>query len=457
MSIDLSYDPVAPTAPVEPSRGRALAGTTAATIVIVACGLISGMLTARGRGQLAAIVVWASMLVYAGTLGLPEAVGYFAASNPAGRNRVWITGQAMAVALGLLITVTGWWVVPIAFSSHDTVLAQSIRWYLLFFSIPALGSLCACAWLQSQGAMHAFNISRSAIHIVNTGGIVILFLAGSHSVARFAAVLLIGNAATWILAVALGPSAAAFAAQPSMQLARRILHYGVRVQFGAWSSVANVRLDQLLLAVFAPTASLGVYVVAVSYAGVLQTVPSSAALVMLPDIVRASRLGGADASVEQWYRRVLWTTLVCASVIALSSVWAVPALFGGAFASAVPLMVLLVPAVVILGMNQILSTAFRGIGRPEVGSASEIIGLAVTVPALAILLPRYGIYGAAAASLLAYGATHAYLVRKAAGAFGVGLKSLCVLRREDLVALRELSGQGRQWLTRSAAEATHAE
>jgi O-antigen/teichoic acid export membrane protein len=423
------------------SAGAAIAGTAAATAAILLSGVVTGLIAARslgaaGRGELAAMTVWASTFLYAGTLGLPEAVTYFSAAEPSSRERVWTTAQVAAGVLGLLVTLLGWWVIPLLFSADDAALAESIRWFLLFYAIPCLCSLCACAWLQGTGRLRAFNVSRLTIHVVNAGGMVILLLLGDQLVLHFAAVLLIGNTATCLLAVGLGPVARVGAAPPSIGLAKRLLHYGMRVQVGNWSNAASVRLDQLLLSLFAAAASLGLYVVAVTYASVLLTIPGSAALVLLPHIVRQQREGTARACLERWYRRLLWATVLGGTLIALSGAVLIPALFGRAFQAAVPLVALLVPATVMLGMNQVLAAAFRGIGRPEISSTSEVIGVAVTVVGLAALLPGYGIYGAAAASLLAYGSSHVYLTRRALVVFGTDMKSLCVPTRGDLGALR---------------------
>ena len=423
------------------SQGSAVLGTTAATVVIMACNVVTGLIAARslgptGRGELTTITVWAVTLLYAGTLGLPEAVAYFAAAERKSRDLVWATGQAAALALGLVVTLIGWWLIPVILANHSVELVDSVRWYLVWFAIPCFGSLCACAWLQGVGSLAAFNLSRASVHAVHAAGMIVLLLAGIESVRPFAAVLLIGNAATWFIAAGFGPLKRALAAPPSPDLAKRMLHYGARVQFGNWASAANVRLDQLLLSLFAPAASLGLYVVAVSYAGVLLMIPVSASMVMLPEVVRQHQAGVARACLERWCRGVLWATCVGGAVIAPLGVVAVPALFGSAFQGAVPLAILLVPATVLLGMNQVLSTAFRGIGRPEIGSTSEVVGVAVTIAALAALLPRYGVYGAAIASFLAYGTSHLYLARKAVIVFESDLKSLYIPTRDDLTALR---------------------
>src|SRR5687767_11885837 len=138
---------------VDSPSGGAIVTTAAATAVILGFGIVSGLIAARslgptGRGELATITVWASVLLYAGTLGLPEAVAYFSAARGSERERVWTTGQLAALVLGLVITVAGWWLIPVIFWGRNAALVQAIQWYLLLFAVPGCASLCASAWLQ---------------------------------------------------------------------------------------------------------------------------------------------------------------------------------------------------------------------------------------------------------------------------------------------------------------------
>ena len=172
-----------------------------------------------------------------------------------------------------------------------------------------MGSLCAGAWLEGVGAIRSFNISRATVPAVHAAGSIVLFAAGSRSVRLFATAMLIGVAASWIVAGVQGPFRAALCARPSWSLAGRMAHYGSRMQFGSWANAANVRFDQLLLSILAPAAALGIYVVGVSYAGLLVPIPFSATFVMLPHVVDRHRAGLVRECVEQWYRRLWWTTL----------------------------------------------------------------------------------------------------------------------------------------------------
>lgn len=425
------------------SSYSAIVSTATASAVIMACGVVTGLIAARslgpdGRGQLAAITVWTMTFLYAGDFGLPSAVGYVAASEQRDRDRVWTTSQALAMLAGLFVTLVGWWIIPFVFTGDRETLVPVARWYLALSVVPSLGASLAHTWLQGIGRMRAFNLSRPTAQLVSAAGMVILLIAGVDSVAHFAAVLLVGNAAGWLVATSLGPRRRALAAPPSVPLARRMLGYGVQAQWGNWAIVANERLDQLLLSIFTSAASLGLYVVAFNYAMLLHAITNTAAMAMWPGMVAAHQAGVARAYIILWYRRVLWATLAAAVVVAASSVVVIPVLIGRAFSSAVPLAMLLVPAAILLGLNEILSGAHQGSGRPEVVSASHVIGLIVTIAALAALLPRYGAYGAAVASLLSYGTTHVFLLRRTVVTFGIPARSLVIPTHEDWDALRAM-------------------
>jgi len=73
-----------------------------------------------------------------------------------------------------------------------------------------------------------------------------------------------------------------------------------------------------------------------------------------------------------------------------------------AFGPALPPLLVLLPAVVALSGTFVVSGYLSGIGKPGIVSTASLISLAVNVAANVILIPSYGIVGAAAASLVSY-------------------------------------------------------
>jgi enterobacterial common antigen flippase len=394
-----------------------LSGTAVTTAVIILAGVVTGSLSARvlgptGRGELAVATIWPATLLYAGTFGLPDATAYLTAARPGRANDIFLTAQTLAVVFGAIVSLIGWALLPILLSRQSPAALALARAYLLAFSVPCLSSLCACAWLQGAGLLKELNIARAAVHVTTAVLMAILAVLSLASVGGFVAAMLVGNAATAVVALAAWGRQRRTSATTDFTLMPSMLAYGTKVQVGSWSATANLRLDQLMLASFAASTSLGLYVVAVSYAGLVVALPAVAGTVMLPRLVRDCVDGTGGATLTIWFRRVLWSTLVAGFCLWMTAGLILPMLFGSGFHDSVSLVAILVPASCVVGMNQFLSIGFRGHGRPGVVSRAEIAGLSVTVPLLAILLPKYGIYGAAVTSLCAYSVSAVYLIFK---------------------------------------------
>ncbi len=395
-----------------------LSGTALTSVVIMAAGVVTGLLAARllgpsGRGELTASTIWPTTILYAGACGLAEATGFFTARDTHDTDAIFVTAQVMALVIGLVVTAAGWLVLPFVLSRQGAPVVHQARLYLVLFATPCLCSLTACAWLQGAGRIGDFNISRAAVHLVTAAVMVSIALAGQAAVPTFMAAMLVGNVTTLAAAAGFWWRRRARASVARLDLIRPIFSYGIRVQAGSWSAAANLRLDQLLLATMAAPGALGVYVVAVSYASLVIALPTVAGMVMLPGLVRDCAAGRGGRTLATWYRRSLWATVSIGGGLWLASGLLIPRLFGHPFVESVGLMWLLIPASVIWGMNQLMAVGFRSHGRPGVASRAEFIGLAVTVPLLLLVLPRLGIRGAAATSLLAYSCSTIYLLTEA--------------------------------------------
>lgn len=422
-----------------------LSGTTVASFVVLVAGMVTGLLAAQclgtaGRGELTAITIWATTLLYAGSFGLGEATAYFAGRRSAQADSVFLTSQVLAVAVSMAVLALGVIAVPIFLGKQNAIVQYQARWYLALFLVPGLSSLCATSWLQGSGHIGTFNVVRSAVHIVTAVLMAAFAIASKATVQTFLGAMLVGNAVTWLLALLAWRSRRSGLARYQRELAFPLLKYGTTVQLGSWSAAANVRLDQLLLASFAASSSLGVYVVAVSYAGLVLLCPTIANIVMLPRLLRDTASGCESSAV--WPRRILWATVGAGACLWASAGVLVPTLFGSAFAESVSLQRLLIPGACLLGMNQVLGTVFRAHGKPAIASRAEMLGVVFTVSLLAVLLPKYGIYGAAVTSLCAYAVVFGYLVYNARG-IAPTMTSLWVPQVEDLRLVRDAA---RPWL-----------
>lgn len=222
----------------------------------------------------------------------------------------------------------------------------------------------------------------------------------------------------------------------------------MRGQLGNILTFVNLRLDALLVPVFVNLDSAGVYFVATRVREVVAQLSTAAAAMLFPHVAASADRTSTDTT-ERAGRLTLTATLAAGAVLAAVSAPLLGLVFGAGYRRGTWALVLLLVAMLPLGLGRILSADLKGRGRVGVVSIAAGVGAAVTVIADVALLPRWGIAGAAVASILAYGTTAAVLVVAFCRSTGAGPMSLCP-RPDDVVDLFALVR--RQLPSREAAD-----
>jgi O-antigen/teichoic acid export membrane protein len=131
-------------------------------------------------------------------------------------------------------------------------------------------------------------------------------------------------------------------------------------------------------------------------------------------------------------RHTMFLTAVSAVTCATLGPFAIRYLYGDAFAGAITPLLILLPGVLMLSQAHIFYSDLNGRGKPEVTTLSALAALILTIVLDLVLIPRYGITGAAVASTCAYTAEFAV-----AGSFfvhhtGLTWREILVFRKSDL-------------------------
>lgn len=220
------------------------------------------------------------------------------------------------------------------------------------------------------------------------------------------------------------------------RFARDAVRTGLKGQLGNILTFVNLRLDALLVPVFVSLESAGVYFVATRVSEVVAQVSTAAAAMLFPHVA-ASTDRTNTVTTERAGRLTLTATLAAGTVLAAVSAPLLGLVFGAGYRRGTWALVLLLVAMLPLGLGRILSADLKGRGRVGVVSIAAGVGAAVTVVADVVLLPRWGIAGAAVASILAYGTTAGVLVIAFCRSTGARPLTLCPRPRDvsDLFAL----------------------
>jgi O-antigen/teichoic acid export membrane protein len=94
--------------------------------------------------------------------------------------------------------------------------------------------------------------------------------------------------------------------------------------------------------------------------------------------------------------------IIISLIIYFVSQYVLPIMYGRDFVVSVDIIKILLLGACGLSIQKILTKCFSGIGKPIITSWSAVVGLIINIPLLFLLIPSYGIKGAALATSISY-------------------------------------------------------
>jgi O-antigen/teichoic acid export membrane protein len=377
-------------------------------IVLLGLGasiLLSRWLGPEGRGEVAAAMLWPTLLVYFSSIGLISSTLYFAALPDAKTEKVFANAMLIAGLQSLIVLLLGYIALPRLLSSQTAVVVNLSRLYLLVIPL-SLATQYGLSILQGRMHISSFNRLRAVIPLGYLLGLLAFKAAGVLSLKAIILLHLVFNAVGLMLTFfTLLRMKIRLSLRPDIDLARQMIRYGLKVYLGDVSQGMNLRLDQMMMAAWLPPVQLGLYVVAVSSASLPQQILSGAVRTVISPAITQNRSDEKRAvMLQELFRKYLLASFLITIVSGACLPLLIPLVYGRDFIGATWPAEVLVGGALLIGAKEVLSAGAQAFGNPWLSSRAEILSSAVTVLLLLVLLPRWGIFGAAVASLLAYGA-----------------------------------------------------
>jgi len=183
---------------------------------------------------------------------------------------------------------------------------------------------------------------------------------------------------------------------------KELAAYGTRAALGGVLGFLNYRLDSLLILWFLGAARFGIYSVAVAGSEAIYTISRSVAAASAHRIGSSSLTESADVTAK-----AVRTTTALVAVIAVCLATIAPlfvrVLYGQRFEAAIAPFQMLLPGVVAFASGGIFSSflAYQ-LGRPMFVVYLTLAVVLLELATCSLLIPRYALLGAAAASSVTY-------------------------------------------------------
>ena len=212
---------------------------------------------------------------------------------------------------------------------------------------------------------------------------------------------------------------------------RDLLNFGVKGYLANLLQFFNYRLDSLIVNALSGIASVGVYSISVAMGEVIWYVAQAFGTVMFPHVSSVDRRE-ADRVTPIVSRNVWFLTLLGVVFVAITGRWIIGLVFGPAMTGAGTPLLLLLPGILALSGTKILSSYLSGIGRPIYATYIAAANVVLTVILDLVLIPRFGIAGAAAASSIVYTITSIAVVVVFRKESGARIVETIVIQPQDL-------------------------
>lgn len=213
-------------------------------------------------------------------------------------------------------------------------------------------------------------------------------------------------------------------------LLQEMVRYASKSYLAQVAQFLNYRVDIWIVQAVVGSQGLGLYSLAANLAMTVWVLPRSASSVLLPSVA-AGDPGASLPETARLGRLIFVATVLLLIPFALTSGLWIELLYGGEFGgSAVPFVLLLVGCAPFT-LCVIHAAALAGIDRHEINLKASAAGLVVTVALDLLLIPRYGIVGAAVASSASYLLTMGIVMKAFADAASLPLRAVLLPVRGD--------------------------
>jgi len=189
------------------------------------------------------------------------------------------------------------------------------------------------------------------------------------------------------------------------ETAKKLLHFGIQTVISGIVSIMLYRIDVLMIGYFMTSTEVGIYSVAIGIARMIWIIPQSINTVSYPTFSYYWGKGEHDEVNKLFDRGLKYSACMLAPIglgLAIFGKDAILLLYGTKFLPAVlPLQILLIGAVV-RGVIMSIGTIWLSAGRPDMGYKLPLIGVGPNILLNYVLIPAYGIVGAAMATMLSF-------------------------------------------------------
>jgi len=358
--------------------------------------VLNRLLGPEGKGRFAALLIVPQLIVAFSHLGYGISSSYFIGKRKFSDGDVFKSDLLLSFAIGIIGVSIGFLIYHVLFPEE-----------LLFIRIGLLLLVFTGLWfyyfpdiLLGKGKLllqNYWNLAYNACRFLLIFAFLVIILDKLKGAVSAVIVL---NIAFYALSFIVLSRIIKFRGSVNLHYIKDGFAFGRKVFFAELLGFLNYRSDILFLKIFATNAQIGLYVTAVFIAEALWMVPRAVSLALYTRLVRG------EISEEVTTKAIRYSLLFVFLLAVMGVFVAKPLIrifYTDAFIPSYLPFVILLPGVLFLTIPKILASHFVGVwGKPELLLRGRVVAVPINIILNLILIPRYGMHGAAIASSVSY-------------------------------------------------------
>ena len=423
---------------------RNLARNTAATLgrqlgggilQLITLAVIARVYGPEGNGAYTVALLLPTMLATFLNLGIPPANVYYLGAGRVSASTAWNAILRLYAGIVLIGSVLGAAGVLLYGDLWFPGVPSLLLWFaLLIFPFSFLLSLLL-SFFQGLQEFKQFNLIHLLQPFLTLLGIMALVLLGVENIALLLGAYLAASALTAALAIrALKPFLALQDSPHFPRYGASLLGYGYKAHLSNILAFVNYKADIFLVNFFLGPAGAGIYIIAVQMSERLWLLSQAVSTVLLPRLSQLSNEEGKRKVLTPLITRwVLWVTLFGSLLLGGIAYPFITLIFGDQYIGAVAPLLLLLPGIIMAAASRILANDIAARGRPELNMYTSWLVVIINISANLLLIPNYGIAGAALATSIAYTANFSMRLAMHFYLTGVPAWKNILIGRDDIV------------------------
>jgi len=400
----------------------------------LAVSFVTGILVARslgpeGKGFIAYLIMINELVVNYGHFGVLNAMSYFMKRTKNSEKAIFSSNLLFVLMLSVVYSL-----VILSLKNFDIYFQEYSFLYLIIgFAFILFSFLYLLLYQLNVGRDEVYKINKyhSVERVCYLVTISILFFIGHLSIlSYFLTVTILKGLKVLLIFI---NSKTDFNPRFKKKLLIGEFKYGNIIFLAAFFHYLNYRVDQFMINHMLGKAELGIYSIGVQLAELALLIPASVAAPLLGNLLNKSLENHREIK-KTTALTVKFTLYVTAAVAAIGVLMSplVPLLYGQDFSRSGLILAVLLAGIIFASIGKVAPSYYVSIGKPKVPLILAFCVFSVNLLANLLLIPKYGILGAAIASTISYtffGILYIFILKQKES---IGLKELLVINKTEL-------------------------